>query len=277
MRLVIVLILFINGVRSLTKSFRREVWKVGDRDVRMRLDEHEIYSVRVALTREQEENAKLKDLLPGINCMEVPCITFSTTNVVKTLLPKSITHYDTTILTSPKAASIYLEAWKSAGSPSVKIATVGKGTSLPVLQEGLIPVFEPTEATGDALSSELPIECGPRILYPSSALADNKIVVKLEARGFKVRNIYNVNVFTDHYLRLIYNGMYDTPGLSCKHLHDCPHMLDGRDYTTGTHSGHCYIRQSLCGEKLGHACRHPGGGGGNWSHHCRCGEKSWVF
>lgn len=141
--------------------------------------------VRVAVTREQGENCRLVDLLSGLHCIEIPCITFANTAEAD-LLPTQLCKHATTILTSPQAASVYLQAWQTAGAPAVQVATVGRGTSLPLLKHGVTPVFEPTQATGEALARELPLTYGPRLLYPSSALADNKIVHDLESRGFEV-------------------------------------------------------------------------------------------
>jgi uroporphyrinogen-III synthase len=77
---------------------------------------------------------------------------------------------------------------KLNGKPKVKLVTVGKGTSKPLQNEGFQILFEPSDATGESLAAELPNDLGNTILYPSSALADNKLVTGLENRGFKVIN-----------------------------------------------------------------------------------------
>lgn len=142
-------------------------------------------SLRVALTRENGSNDKLKDLIPDLDCFEIPCIAFSTSeDTVK--LAEAITSHDIVAITSPQAATVFLDSWDSIGKPPVTVVTVGKGTSKPLRKEGIIPLFEPSDATAAALAEEIPLSIGKTILYPSSALADNKLVSGLESRGFKV-------------------------------------------------------------------------------------------
>ena len=145
-------------------------------------------SAKIALTRESGFNNKLLQLLPDLECHEIPCIDFqSVGNDVE--LSGAIVEHDVVMLTSPQAAGVFIETWAKIGKPHVKVATVGKGTSLPLLQVGISPVFEPSDATALALAEQLPRHVGDTILYPSSALADNVLVGGLEARGFKVSNI----------------------------------------------------------------------------------------
>lgn len=142
----------------------------------------------VALTREKGANDKLAALLPGIQWVEIPCIAFEPGPDVNKL-ENLLTDYDLIVITSPQAASVVLDVWKSKGKPQVKVISVGKGTSKPLIKEGITPVFEPSDATGVCLAKELPLELGRSILYPSSSLADNSLVKGLEDKGFKVDRI----------------------------------------------------------------------------------------
>lgn len=149
---------------------------------------------RVALTRELGANDKLRGLLSGIDCVELPCLSFVDGEDLPSL-PMSISKFDIIVLTSPQAARVFIHAWKQIGMPSVKIATVGKGTSAVLIKHGVSPAFEPSDATGESLAAELPESLGKSVLYPSSSIADNKLVVGLEKRGFAVKrlNTYNTS------------------------------------------------------------------------------------
>ena len=91
------------------------------------------------------------------------------------------------VVITVEAASVFIDSWKKAGNPTgFKIVTVGKGTSKPLIENGLIPAFEPSDSTAVTLAAELPETLGKRVLYPSSALADNKLVSGLQSRDFAV-------------------------------------------------------------------------------------------
>jgi len=150
---------------------------------------------RIALTREAGANDKLATLLSPVQkqqqweCVEIPCIAFGP-GADTPALPTALTNCDVVVLTSPQAANVFLESWRAAGSPaSVRIATVGKGTSKPLVAAGLTPVFEPSDSTAETLAAELPVTLGPRVLYPSSAIAENTLVRGLESRGFTVNRL----------------------------------------------------------------------------------------
>jgi uroporphyrinogen-III synthase len=151
---------------------------------------------RIALTREAGANDKLAQLLSSQGrqgpaqweCVEIPCIAFGPGNDTAQL-PASLSACDSVVLTSPQAAGVFLDAWLAAGRPDVRLATVGKGTSKPLIAAGLQPAFEPSDSTAETLAAELPVALGPRILYPSSAIAENTLVKGLEARGFSVTRL----------------------------------------------------------------------------------------
>jgi uroporphyrinogen-III synthase len=147
-----------------------------------------LYAGTVGLTREKESNKVLKDLLVGVNCLEVPCIQFAD-GPDKENLAESIDRHDCIVVTSPHSASVLIDCLKTLKSlkpEKVKVATIGKGTSKVLLTDGIHPCFESTDATGDSLAAELPEICGKTVLYPSSALADDSVVEILTKRGFQV-------------------------------------------------------------------------------------------
>mmetsp|Transcript_9801 Transcript_9801/g.13414 ORF Transcript_9801/g.13414 Transcript_9801/m.13414 type:complete len:227 (-) Transcript_9801:37-717(-) len=123
-----------------------------------------------------------------LQLIEIPCIAFDIGPDIDKLSTQMGLN-DLIIITSPQAAGVFIDSWSSIGKPPVKIVSVGKGTSKPLEAVGLIPVFEPSDATGETLAEELPESLGKTILYPSSSLADNKLTDILTSRGFQVTRI----------------------------------------------------------------------------------------
>jgi uroporphyrinogen-III synthase len=150
--------------------------------------------IKVGLTRELGANDKLLSLLQSLDTskklqlIEIPCIQFSEGPDLDKL-SSAITKYDLIVITSPQAASVLIKKWIEIGQPAIKVVSVGKGTSLPLKAAGILPVFEPSDSTGENLSKELPLGLGHRVLYPSSSLADNKLVFGLAERGFQVTRL----------------------------------------------------------------------------------------
>lgn len=142
----------------------------------------------IALTREEGSNDKLRSLLDGYTCVELPCIAFADGDDVDKL-PAAILDNDLVIITSPQAASVFIKSWEENGKYDVKVATVGKGSSKPLLAKGIHPVFEPSDATAETLARELPTTYGMRVLYPSSSIAEKTLSTGLEERGFKVTRL----------------------------------------------------------------------------------------
>eukprot|EP00933_Yihiella_yeosuensis_P082355 TRINITY_DN9620_c0_g1_i3.p1 TRINITY_DN9620_c0_g1~~TRINITY_DN9620_c0_g1_i3.p1 ORF type:complete len:318 (+),score=69.62 TRINITY_DN9620_c0_g1_i3:44-997(+) len=100
--------------------------------------------------------------------------------------------FGTVILTSPEAAKVFADAWESV-SPAktlpVKIASVGKGTSVATAAGGFEVAFEPSLANAETLAAELPEHLGPRVLYAASAIAPGTLQKGLGARGFTVERL----------------------------------------------------------------------------------------
>ncbi|CAN0922237.1 Uroporphyrinogen-III synthase, chloroplastic [Linum grandiflorum] len=155
---------------------------------------------KVVVTRERGKNGKLINALAkhGISFLELPLIqhTEGPDSARFSSVLRDVT-FDWIVITSPEAGSVFLEAWKEAGTPKVKIAVVGAGTAS--IFEGVIQssnraldiAFLPSKATGKVLAAELPSSGNRKctVLYPSSAKASNEIQDGLSNRGFDVTRL----------------------------------------------------------------------------------------
>ncbi|KAA0060869.1 uroporphyrinogen-III synthase [Cucumis melo var. makuwa] len=133
----------------------------------------------------------------GINCLELPLIQHRQgpdLNRLQSVLSDTV--FDWIVITSPEAGLVFLEAWKAAGMPKVRIGVVGAGTANifeEVLQSSklLEVAFAPSKAIGKVLASELPklgnTKCS--VLYPASTKASNDIEECLSNRGFEVTRL----------------------------------------------------------------------------------------
>ncbi|KAL4281386.1 hypothetical protein GQ457_03G039320 [Hibiscus cannabinus] len=148
---------------------------------------------KVVVTRERGKNTKLINALAehGINCLELPLVQHTQGPDLDRLASvlSEIT-FDWIVITSPEAGSVFLEAWKAAGTPSVRIGVVGAGTAsiFNNLRQSLDVAFAPSKATGKVLASELPKDGNKSctVLYPASVKASNEIEEGLSRRGFQV-------------------------------------------------------------------------------------------
>ncbi|XVF74174.1 hypothetical protein PTKIN_Ptkin13bG0038900 [Pterospermum kingtungense] len=171
---------------------------------------------RVVVTRERGKNAKLIDALSkhGIDCLELPLLQHTQgpdLDKLASVLSAEMM-FDWIVLTSPEAGLVFVEAWKAAGTPSVRIGVVGAGTAsifenLMQSSKQLLDVaFAPSKATGKVLASELPKDGNKRctVLYPASVRASNEIEEGLSSRGFQVvrLNTYST-VPVDHVDQII--------------------------------------------------------------------------
>ncbi|KAL8058841.1 hypothetical protein ABFX02_03G047300 [Erythranthe guttata] len=155
---------------------------------------------KVVVTRERGKNCKLIDALAtrGITSLELPLIQH-------TRLPDSdklssvlrSTSFDWIIITSPEAGVVFLDAWKAAGTPKVRVGVVGAGTASvfeklqPPSKQSLNVAFSPSKAIGKVLAAELPNDGNGRCtaLYPASAKAGHEIEEGLAKRGFEVTRL----------------------------------------------------------------------------------------
>ncbi|KAL8250670.1 hypothetical protein R6Q59_034363 [Mikania micrantha] len=138
----------------------------------------------------------------GIESLELPLIQHTQLPELDKLVSLlSATSFDWIIITSPEAALVFLQAWKAAGTPSVKVAAVGTGTAsifdedMTSSKELIDVAFTPSKATGKVLALELPKHGNEKstVLYPASAKASHDIEEGLSKRGF---HITRLNTYT---------------------------------------------------------------------------------
>lgn len=152
------------------------------------------------VTRERGKNGKLINALAkhGVNCLELPLIQhMHLPDLDRLSILLSDTTFDWIIITSPEAALVFIDAWKAAGTPKVKVGVVGAGTAsifdvVPQSSKQFLDVaFAPSIATGKILASELPKHENKRcsVLYPASAKASKEIEEGLSKRGFEVTRL----------------------------------------------------------------------------------------
>ncbi|XP_074279294.1 uroporphyrinogen-III synthase, chloroplastic [Silene latifolia] len=154
---------------------------------------------KVVVTRERGKNVKLINALAkhGIQCLEFPLIEHAPGPDLEKLQSTLIEmKFDWIIITSPEAGLVFLDAWRAAGSPNVRVSVVGAGTGsvfkdVMQLSNSLEIAFTPSKATGKVLASELPKLGIERctVLYPASAKASNDIEEGLSSRGFDVKRL----------------------------------------------------------------------------------------
>ncbi|PIA46387.1 hypothetical protein AQUCO_01500132v1 [Aquilegia coerulea] len=164
---------------------------------------------KVVVTRERGKNAKLIKVLANhaINCLELPLIEH-TKGPDLDRLPitlRDIT-FDWIVITSPEAGSVFLDAWRAAGSPQVRIGVVGAGTArifkeaVQSSSQALNIAFSPSKATGKVLAMELP-KFGDgicKVLYPASTKAGCEIEEGLANRGFEVTRLNTYSTVPVH-------------------------------------------------------------------------------
>ncbi|XP_060199502.1 uroporphyrinogen-III synthase, chloroplastic isoform X2 [Lycium barbarum] len=155
---------------------------------------------QVVVTRERGKNNKLINALArhGIDCLELPLIQHMHLPDLDRLTSiLSETSYDWIIITSPEAGKVFLDAWKAAGTPSVRVGVVGSGTAsifdeiVHSSKQYLDVAFAPSKATGKVLALELPKNGNDKctVLYPASAKASTDIEEGLSERGFEVTRL----------------------------------------------------------------------------------------
>ncbi|KAL6645443.1 hypothetical protein ACP70R_017051 [Stipagrostis hirtigluma subsp. patula] len=154
----------------------------------------------VVVTRERGKNAKLIAALEkhNVQSLELPLIKHvegPDTDRLSDVLRND--KFDWITITSPEAAAVFLQGWKAAGCPKVRVAVVGSGTAR-VFDEvsksddqSLEIAFSPSKAMGKFLALELPrdSENTCKVLYPASAKAGHEIQDGLSNRGFEVTRL----------------------------------------------------------------------------------------
>ncbi|XP_042500766.1 uroporphyrinogen-III synthase, chloroplastic-like isoform X2 [Macadamia integrifolia] len=155
---------------------------------------------KVVVTRERGKNEKLITTLDkhGVNCLELPLIQHikgPDFDRLSTVL--SDISFDWIVITSPEAGIVFLEAWKVAGTPKVRVGVVGAGTAsifkevMHSDQQSLTVAFSPSKATGKVLAVELPKQGDGTctVLYPASMKAGCELEEGLSNRGFVVTRL----------------------------------------------------------------------------------------
>lgn len=158
----------------------------------------------MVLTREKGKNDKVKMLLEdrGVHCLEVPMVeTEQGPDFDRLSHVLQMEEFDWVCITSPEAASVFIQGWELAGKPDVNIAVVGKGTGKIFEATGetkLQPQFTPTVANAEHFAPELPkLPKGSNtVLYPSSAKASTLLQDGLEQRDFRVLRLNTYNTVT---------------------------------------------------------------------------------
>ncbi|XP_052202079.1 uroporphyrinogen-III synthase, chloroplastic isoform X3 [Diospyros lotus] len=165
----------------------------------------------VVVTRERGKNDKLIKALAkhGITCLELPLIEHTKMPDLDRL-PSVLNDntFDWIIITSPEAGRLFLDAWKVAGAPKVKIGVVGSGTAsifeeVELSSKNSIDVtFAPSKATGKVLALELPKHGNKKctVLYPASAKASTEIEEGLSNRGFEVTRLNTYTTVPVHHV-----------------------------------------------------------------------------
>lgn len=159
---------------------------------------------RVVLTREEGKNGDMMRRLTarGVECLEMPLIE-TTPGADRDALPDAVRDpagWAWVCVTSPEAAKVFLDGWRAAGEPSVRVAVVGGGTAK-ALAPDVVPAFMPSKANAETLVKELPLgaegagsdassaEPAPRVLYPASAKAATTLQDGLASRGAEVTRL----------------------------------------------------------------------------------------
>ncbi|KAF8057131.1 hypothetical protein HT031_006140 [Scenedesmus sp. PABB004] len=153
---------------------------------------------RVVVTREAGKNGKLVAALArhGVECVELPLICHAP-GPDRDALPGLLQAggFDWVACTSPESAAVFIEGWRAAGKPKVRVAVVGGGTGEVLEAAGVQPEFTATKALGKVMGSELPHVPGGSgvVLYPASVKASTDLQDSLAAAGFTVRRINTYN------------------------------------------------------------------------------------
>ncbi|GKV04684.1 hypothetical protein SLEP1_g16807 [Rubroshorea leprosula] len=178
---------------------------------------------KVVVTRERGKNRKLINALEkhGIHCLELPLIQHAQgpdSDRLVTILSEMA--FDWIVITSPEAGSVFLDAWKAAGTPNVRIGVVGAGTAsifedvMQSSEPSLDIAFAPSKATGKVLASELPKDANKRctVLYPASVKASNEIEEGLSSRGFEVMRLNTyTTVLVHHVDQMVFQKALSAP------------------------------------------------------------------
>jgi uroporphyrinogen-III synthase len=135
----------------------------------------------------------------GWDVLEYPCIGVDIVNteLLRQHLAVGPTQYAWLVITSSNAVDAIEAATANGEVPRPPLACVGAATALYAEQRlGQKVAFIPSEATGIALATQLPVVSGDRVLLPQSAIANPETLSTLLERGLLVDAIpaYSLNV-----------------------------------------------------------------------------------
>ena len=145
---------------------------------------------RVLVTRPAAEARRLGARLAELNLAPVivPTIEIELLNggPVREAL-ESLRGFDWAVATSANAARA-LRAGNAGGQSldGVRWAAVGPATARELAFAGVVSAWQPSDANGATLASELPFERGERVLWLRGDLADDSLIEALRARGADV-------------------------------------------------------------------------------------------
>lgn len=80
-------------------------------------------------------------------------------------------------------------AWPQGLPEGLGLAAVGPGTAEALAAAGRAPDFLPSDPTGDAFASELPVVRGDRVVLLRSDIARRAVAERLRARGARVADV----------------------------------------------------------------------------------------
>jgi hydroxymethylbilane synthase len=150
---------------------------------------------RILVTRDAERAGPLVEALRdrGLDPVGVPTIAIETGRPGGPLdeaMPAAAS-YAWVAVTSPTGARALVEAAARTGADlgAARIAAVGRATSAIVEQAGARPTFVPSVASAAGLAEELPVLSGDRVLLVRGNLADERLGVRLRARGAAVDEV----------------------------------------------------------------------------------------
>lgn len=176
--------------------------------------ESDIFTVTIALTREDGKNDKLRETIEehptkkmlassmSLNLVEMPCIEHAEGPDLEAFQKMakenpSFSEYDYIVITSPESAKVFGDAVNPADLSS-KIAAVGKATAKALTKQGFEVDFMPSKANGETLAEELPPVSAMRlnnVLYPASAKAAETIEEMLGNRKNASFRVYRLNTY----------------------------------------------------------------------------------
>jgi hydroxymethylbilane synthase len=150
---------------------------------------------RVLVPRAAEQAGELVSALldAGIEPVPVPAIAIEFAAPAGDLEAgaRLLHTYAWVVITSANGARAVLRAAErvSTALETSRFATIGPATTRVLEHEGIEVAFQPSQSSGRAMSAELPVRIGDRVLVVRGDLADEQLATALRARGAEVDDI----------------------------------------------------------------------------------------